>query len=266
MKIKLCLIFLSQIISLIFCNELSNETLNELHNLKNTIKANVHSKINQLANDGIDSEPIISKNGVNIVTNEPIDIDKNDIHNLANVIKQRLQKELKPVYGLRLIFRMKNGVGGTTIVTFFNDMKLVIKNNQMYQCSGKISDDGACSEPLQKFAPNENQDFCYLRSFAEIEGVVCLSDSPLKGQKCVLNKEEVLSINKEEYKALCGNIVNIIKYKYISDRNNRKHVEIPNENDFVKCDNEEPGICEFSSKNVIGNESKSEALLNTVNV
>lgn len=121
----------------------------------------------------------------------------------------------------------------------------------MYTCDGSIGDlDGSCSGQLSRFTPEEDEDFCYVRSYLETEGKVCLSEKPLEGLKCFDKAFKSLELPKERYNEMCSSIVTGIKYKYFSDTNNPKHVQIPSDNKLISCENNEPGVCEFTNQNV----------------
>lgn len=59
-------------------------------------------------------------------------------------------------------------------------------------------------------------------------------------------------MKKDDFTKMCKDLSQRVEYKYIADPNNPAHVKIPNENKYVRCDNNEPNICIFSESTILG--------------
>lgn len=66
-----------------------------------------------------------AENEIESVANK---IDEAELKPNIKNIKQEIYKKLEPVFALRAAFRMKNGVGGTTITTYGDGESFFIKH------------------------------------------------------------------------------------------------------------------------------------------
>lgn len=188
-------------------------------------------------------------------------------------ITQQVEKELEPVRALELKNKMQQGVGGVTIVTYqpeglcltdeyFDTIlnvcagkQFIITNSITYTCDGTIDiTSGKCSGTLEPFKINTSSpepEWCYVRNVAWVNNNLCLSTGPMSVQ--IINNiiecsgsSPILRLTREEYNNLCNSHSQKVEFRYISDVNNYNHVDIPNNNKYVKCDNEEANLCVFT--------------------
>ncbi|CAH1123971.1 unnamed protein product [Ceutorhynchus assimilis] len=183
-----------------------------------------------------------------------------DLEGLGDRISQKVHQNLEPVRAIELNFKMKDGVGGSTIATHSpGGRQFVIKNHRTYTCASPIDlTTGQCSNLIsfKITLSSPKSDWCYIQSYSIINNQVCLSTGSVSIQafnnqvNCKsFYDEPLLKIDLEDYKRLCAGVRESTEYRYIPDLNDDRHVEIPNENRYVKCENRQKDLCVFRERN-----------------
>ncbi|KAL1502022.1 hypothetical protein ABEB36_007235 [Hypothenemus hampei] len=150
-----------------------------------------------------------------------------------------------------LIDKMKAGIGGSTIAIHHPSGKRFIHRNKwMMLCHGMISEEnGHCNgqalESLTAFKTQTISDYCYIKQFHSINETLCLSTHPVNMSYenntvfCEATTEHfpVLTISIEDYLKSCEKISSSVTYIYFASDCDPEHVQIPNENTHVRCEN-----------------------------
>lgn len=184
-----------------------------------------------------------------------------ELDGLGDRITSNVHKELEPVRAIELNFKLMDGVGGTTIATHRPSGKqFIIKNYKFYTCSSQVNDNtGECSGSLTPFeitGRGPKSDWCYFKSYSLINNQICMSIGSVSitafndhiSCRSEGNNPTIL-ISLDEYKKLCSSVSEAAEYRYIPDVNDPRHVEIPNENKYVKCENKQRNLCIFNERN-----------------
>ncbi|CAH0551554.1 unnamed protein product [Brassicogethes aeneus] len=227
--------------------------LQPLENLGERINQNVQAQMARVNQDVYAQMAPLQNLGPRISAS--VKSSLSGLDNLGEQIQQSVYQNLEPVRALEFIFKMQDGVGGTTVATYSpNGKTVVIKNKQRYICKGELSNKtGKCSGDLTPFVQNDKSDFCYASGgHTVINNIICLANGPTSVS--MINNQfscrsvdgsPVLVLNLEEYNRLCSGLARGVKYTYYSDLNDPRHVQIPHPNKSVKCENNEPGVCVF---------------------
>ncbi|XP_060536794.1 uncharacterized protein LOC132708467 [Cylas formicarius] len=186
------------------------------------------------------------------------------LENLDSQISQSVYQGLEPVRAMEIMFKMIDGVGGTTITTYYpSGKKLIVMNHQRYICEGTVNQStGECNGNLKYFHIQNQKDWCYgpTRSYTHINDYICLSVGNIFVQ--VINdrvtcqstdNSSILFLKREDYQNLCRDQASQVEVKYIANENDPSHVEIPNKNPHVRCSNNEKGVCIFTQKTSFDN-------------
>lgn len=184
-----------------------------------------------------------------------------ELEGLGDRINQQVQHDLEPVRAIELNFKMRDGVGGTTIVKHRpSGQQFIVKNYRTFICSSPVNEQtGECSGTLSPFeitSSSPRSDWCYYRSYSIINNMVCMgvgsmSVSAFNNQvfcKSNDNKPTIL-ISLDDYKKMCSSVSETVEYRYIPDQSNPAHVAIPNANKYVKCENQQKNYCVFTERN-----------------
>jgi len=175
---------------------------------------------------------------------------------IAEQVQQQVQANLQPVMAMDVYMKMKSGIGGNTVVTYYpSGRQFLIRNNELFDCSGRLTSNGECRGNLQLHEFKHRTDYCFLNNYNRINNQLCLSNgstqfSSVNGEyRCESQDKNStpLSISVQDYQKLCQDYAEQ-EYTYIANPNDFAHVQIPNENPYVKCKNSEPGICTFSER------------------
>ncbi|ENN71770.1 uncharacterized protein LOC109543843 [Dendroctonus ponderosae] len=203
---------------------------------------------------------------------------------LGTQIEQSVYHGLEPVRAIELNFKMRDGVGGITIVTHQpGGRQFVIKNHKIFTCSSQIDiESGFCSGLLIPYQPRlatsshmdkENSsprsDWCYVLSSAQSNNNICLSTSSLSVQiinfeiKCGnTDNSPILITTLDEYRKLCSAVRQSTEFRYIPNKSDRSHVQIPNNNKYVKCENRQENVCIFHEDNNLLNHNNGNVYIN----
>ncbi|XP_060516850.1 uncharacterized protein LOC132696177 [Cylas formicarius] len=190
--------------------------------------------------------------------------------------RQEINDMVELTKAKQMIYKMKNGIGGVTVVIHRpSGHKFIHRNKWILTCNGEISPvNGHCNgdalESLTALKPQRPADFCFVKNFASANQNLCLSTHPVRmwlennRTKCesVSGLFPVYVVKINDYLRMCEKISSDVVYIYFSNPRDIDHVEIPNGNDYVKCDNKagqskneslkhgfrvnEPGICVFT--------------------
>ncbi|XP_063916848.1 uncharacterized protein LOC135132634 isoform X2 [Zophobas morio] len=155
---------------------------------------------------------------------------------------------LRPVRQLQFLWRLKNGNGGFTIVTYA-DREFIIFNNVMYECEGTIlATSGTCSHSMRKVDFSVKSDFCYARTGSTVNNkYYCIANGPTSVYvyndkiKCEsTDNSPSFLVTKEEYSELCGNRAEYpVLYKYFTN-------DVGEHSADVHCsDGDRPYVCTF---------------------
>ncbi|KAF5304747.1 hypothetical protein FQA39_LY09524 [Lamprigera yunnana] len=170
------------------------------------------------------------------------------LEHMGDKIRQQVQQQLMPVHALAIKNKLLNGVGGTTTAKYFGNppRNFIIQNGIRAECSGKIVGSN-CDGTLVPFTMKYDEDFCFSNSYAAMNDRVCLSNGPLvinqiNGESSCKSGDgsPTLVITSIEYTRMCGNHGEYVYYANPKDPN---AIRIPNENPYVKCLNNDSGIC-----------------------
>ncbi|KAJ8962711.1 hypothetical protein NQ318_001108 [Aromia moschata] len=231
----------------------------DLHNLGQRITDRVNRELAPLQNLGAriaasvdqDLEPI--RNG-KLDRDIRMNVNRQlaGLENLGQQIEQNVYQSLEPVRAREIVARMKEGRGGTTIaVNSPGGKTFIVRDGTMFECQGSISsENGECSGTLTPFKINKNEDYCYLKNnYAIINNQICLGSSSISiinnHIECVSSTgTPALLISLSEYEKMCQELSQTVEYKYIANINDPLHVEIPNKNRHIKCN--QPNICMFT--------------------
>ncbi|KAF7277862.1 uncharacterized protein LOC143201292 [Rhynchophorus ferrugineus] len=152
----------------------------------------------------------------------------------------------------QLIDKMKDGFGGTTIAIHHpSNRRFIHRNGWIFTCNGQVSkENGHCNgdptESLAAFKPERPSDFCFIKNYNVINETLCLSSHPVKLTyenntivcEATMKFFPTLVIEIEDYLKLCDGISSNTTYIYYANQDDPDHVQVPNENPRVKCDNE----------------------------
>lgn len=118
-------------------------------------------------------------------------------------------------------------------------------------CNGEISrENGHCNgnalESVTAFRPKTNADYCYIKNYHSMNETLCLSPHPVDISfenntvvcESVTEFFPAFAITIDDYLKTCERISSNVTYIYYANDHDPDHVEIPNENSHVKCDNE----------------------------
>lgn len=118
-------------------------------------------------------------------------------------------------------------------------------------CNGEISrENGHCNgnalESVTAFRPKTNADYCYIKNYHSMNETLCLSPHPVDISfenntvvcEGVTEFFPAFAITIDDYLKTCERISSNVTYIYYANDHDPDHVEIPNENSHVKCDNE----------------------------
>lgn len=140
---------------------------------------------------------------------------------------------------------------------FVTGYQVIIKNGIEYLCYGRIFNSGYCKGRLVRLNPTYSGDFCFSHnSYSIVQNHICLGATSVE----VINnsihcynsyKLPVLLMHIDDFNKMCKNLSQKVLYKYIADPSNPKHVEIPNQNTYVHCENNDRDICIFSESNIL---------------
>ncbi|XP_050298948.1 uncharacterized protein LOC126737901 [Anthonomus grandis grandis] len=170
--------------------------------------------------------------------------------------QQQLADEFSDIEGItkakNLIDKMKDGVGGSTIAIHHpSGRRFIHRNKWIMICNGEISkENGHCNgnalESVTAFKPQTNSEYCYIKNYHSINETLCLSPHPVNLTfenntivcEAVTEYFPALAITIDDYLKMCEKISSNVTYIYFANDHDPEHVEIPNENPHVKCDNE----------------------------
>lgn len=195
--------------------------------------------------------------------NSKVNTQLNDLNGLGDRISQQVHQQLEPVRAIELNFKMRDGVGGVTIVTHSPEgRQFIIKNYASYTCKSKIDlNTGRCSGDLEPFKitnSSPKSDWCYVNSYSLVNNQVCLSIGSVSVQvvngqmRCEGNlNSPVILMSLDEYKQVCSNVRQSTEYRYIPNVADPGHVAIPNVNKYVRCENQQENLCIFHENNGI---------------
>ncbi|CAH2007848.1 unnamed protein product [Acanthoscelides obtectus] len=206
-------------------NMFGQDGLNELDGLGESISSGVHNQL------------------------KPLD-------NLGQQIEQNVYQALEPVRALEVTSNMKSGVGGTTIITYLpSGKRFLIQNSAWSKCEGAIDDNtGQCSGRLVSYEGKDLKDNCYHRtSYSIINDNICLGANSVSiiNDQIICRKADgspAVLMKGEDFRRLCQGVADTAIYKYIANEQDMNHVPIPNPNRYVKCENNQPGVCVFREK------------------
>lgn len=132
----------------------------------------------------------------------------------------------------------------------YQGKKFIHRNRWIFTCQGEVSkENGHCNgnalESLTAFKPMKQSDFCFIKNYNSINETLCLSSHPVK---MVFENNTIiceptteffptLDIEIEDYIKLCENISANVTYIYYGNQSDPDHIQIPNENIRVKCEN-----------------------------
>ncbi|XP_066253553.1 uncharacterized protein [Euwallacea similis] len=240
----------------------NGQNFDELDNLGDSISTSVTSALKPLEGLGSQINGRIQK-----VLQHTQDIEQNvnrglsGLDGLGSQISQSVYQGLEPVRAIELNFKMRDGVGGITIATHQPSGKqFIIRNGQLFNCASQINlNTGSCSESLQPFKITNyspKSDWCYLSSYSLVNNFVCLSLGSISIEainnqvscKSVAG-ELIIQLTLDDYKNLCSTIRENTEYRYIPNLADKRHVAIPNQNKYVKCENNEHNLCIFHENN-----------------
>lgn len=167
---------------------------------------------------------------------------------------------------------MRNNIILTKLFFFVTDQHFILKNGITYRCRGRILNSGRCEGILVKFNPTYKADYCFSRnSFTTVGNYICIGASSVQ----VINNRircynfdhtPVLVMSKTEFNNMCKNLSQKVWYRYIADPYNPEHVEIPNANKYVHCDNYDPNVCIFSEYTTLGGSNIVTSQVSSSNV
>ncbi|XP_066139393.1 uncharacterized protein [Euwallacea fornicatus] len=237
-----------------------------LDNLGDTISASVTNALKPLEGLGSQINGQVQKvlqHSQNI--EQDVNRGLSSLDGLGSQISQSVYQGLEPVRAIELNFRLRDGVGGITIATHQPSGKqFIIKNGQPFTCGSQIDfNTGSCSEPLQQFkitSSSPKSDWCYLTNYNIVNNFVCLSLESIHID--VINNQvsckslvggAVIQLTLDDYKSLCSTIRTNTDYRYIPNLADKNHVAIPNQNKYVKCENNENNLCIFNENNELLN-------------
>ncbi|KAJ8978755.1 hypothetical protein NQ317_002160 [Molorchus minor] len=242
---------------------------NNWNNLGETIRENVNRQLAPLKK--LEGDPVGVQSVQDVVDRYSADDDVNTgrynpnldrldlgLGNLGSQIQESVFQALEPVRAMEITFKMKDGVGGTTIATHLPGGKeIFIQNSQSFTCTNKILENGQCSGKLIPFRIKNNEDYCYDRKgFSLINNKVCIGATSVSVINNVItcqsnSKVPALLMDVSEYNRMCQNLAQSVRYTYIADPNNPEHIQIPNANRHVKCENNKIGVCVFTENNAL---------------
>ncbi|XP_066150298.1 uncharacterized protein [Euwallacea fornicatus] len=169
--------------------------------------------------------------------------------------QQQLADEVIDVAGItkakELLDKMKAGVGGSTVAVHYPSGKQFIHRNKWIMiCNGVISkENGHCNgnalESVTAFKPESPSDYCYIKTYHSLNDTLCLSPHPVNITMqnntvvCESTSEyfPARAITIEDYLKICEKISSNVTYVYFANEQDEDHVEIPNENPHVRCEN-----------------------------
>lgn len=193
----------------------------------------------------------------------PIDLSNrlSELDGLGDRISQTVHHQLEPVRAIELNLKMRDGVGGITIITHHpSGTQFILKNHKAYVCPLQVDlNTGECPGSLSKWEITQSSprsDWCYIRSYSLINNQICMSVgsvtlNSINGHvscRGADNKPTIL-MSLDEYKDLCSGFSESAEYRYIPNENDPAHVVIPNENKYVKCENRQRNYCIFNERN-----------------
>ncbi|XP_030759462.1 uncharacterized protein LOC115884888 [Sitophilus oryzae] len=236
-----------------------NDDPYNLNNLGSRISAQVQSQVAPLQGLGERINAQVQRNL------QPLQSRLGELDGLGDRISAQVHKDLEPVRAIELNFKMRDGVGGTTIVTHQPSGRQFIYNNyKPFICKGTVDiKTGTCSGDLVPFeitSSSPQTDWCYLRSYSLINNQICIG---LKGVSVTSFNNQItckgvgdsptFTSSLDDYKKLCSEVSASSEYRYIPDVNSPQHVAIPNQNAHVKCENRDKNLCIFHENNSLLN-------------
>ncbi|KAL1516684.1 hypothetical protein ABEB36_000564 [Hypothenemus hampei] len=223
-----------------------NKALAPLDDLGARISEQVHANLQGLDNLGSQ-------------INQQVQENIHGLDNLGSQISQSVYESLEPVRALEIKAKLKNGIGGVTLVTYQpSGRTLIIKNSNQYICRAEINiTSGTCKDQLIPFEISEKSDWCLTNSNSHTlaNNQLCLSTSTISviisnSQVTCSSPGKLWQTSLEEYRQVCSPLRTSSRYRYIPDVNNPFHIKVPNnDNKFVKCENSEGNYCLFQENN-----------------
>lgn len=117
---------------------------------------------------------------------------------------------------------------------------------------------------MELYVPKSNSDYCFVKNnVAVVNNDICIGATNVQVNNDNIHctnayNEPVLKMKKDEYLAMCKDLSKQVVYKYITDLKNPAHVNIPNNNKYVRCSNNQANICIFTESNdLAGNNIQS---------
>ncbi|KAJ8926098.1 hypothetical protein NQ315_009955 [Exocentrus adspersus] len=222
-------------------SDMVNRQLAPLQNLNQRIQTDVQRQILNNDNRRFFEVPMPDLTGLN---------------NLGQQIQQSVYESLEPVRALELVMKMKNGVGGVTIATHLPEGRnFIIMDYKVYTCNGVINQDGRCDGRQIPFQINSKRDYCYYRESSSIvNNQICIGANTVSivnnNVQCLSNTgNPVLLMSLEEFNRMCQGVSEKVRFTYIANPQHPQHIQIPNQNKHVKCENNQTGVCIFTETN-----------------
>lgn len=160
------------------------------------------------------------------------------------------------------------------MVILYLGRQFIIINHKIFTCSSRLGkESGLCSggqlTPYQLTTSSPKSDWCYVLSSARNNNNICLSTSSISVQifnsemKCgSTDNSPILVTTLDEYTKLCSSIRQSTEFRYIPNLSDSSHVQIPNENKYVKCENNQENLCIFHEDNNLLNHYNGNVYVN----
>ncbi|KAL3287645.1 hypothetical protein HHI36_002113 [Cryptolaemus montrouzieri] len=172
--------------------------------------------------------------------------------NIGEKIKHDVEKQIEPLRAFEMKNKMMNGEGGHTIVKYPDGTNIVVENGIRYIC--KISSTGTCLRSRWILDATKDKNYCYSRPQVVSNDFMCFTSGNAGismftagsgSVRCTSSDgTQTFITSKSNYENMCKQ-VGQPTYYYTADVNDHDSVKIPNNNPYLKCQNNEPNKCVF---------------------